>query len=1106
MSQLRSVALVLLLAVPQCTDQGGVKVGLELPQADGEVTAVFDTQLERTSAPADLVELEAVPEMWADHDGAADVVENCGPGEGCFLAPCEQNSDCDSGWCVQHMGESVCSRACQEECPEGWGCKQVAGTDPDVVFICVSTYANLCKPCASGSDCTSPGGSADACLSYGAEGNFCGGGCGTEMGCPWGFSCQLSTTTDGVELSQCVADADVCPCTGTSVALGLWTPCGWENEFGLCEGKRVCLEGGLGECDALVPAAELCNGLDDDCDGEIDEEGNTDSGLACDDGNSCTEDVCQGAGGCDFVPLDGGECLDGNPCTVADHCVAGVCVGDPVMCEDENPCTDNVCMENGGCQYPVNSANCDDEDPCTVGDSCVEGDCQGYAVACDCQIDQDCAALEDGDLCNGTLVCDTDGLPFQCVVDPETEVACAAPEGVDAPCLEPACDAATGACSLVPANDGFACSDGDACTLSDSCLDGVCAAGLAANCNDGNPCTDDSCEANGGCVHTDNSLACDDGDVCTVGNQCVGGECVATGILACDDGNVCTVDLCDSLIGCTHQPGPGICDDGNSCTTGDHCDGGKCVFSGVTQCADDNPCTTDSCDVESGCVFSLNEAPCDDGDLCTYGDHCHLGACIDSGSIDCDDGNGCTDDSCTALGGCAHVPNAAICDDSNFCTTNDKCVAGVCQAGGNLTCDDGSSCTLDVCAWDQGCQFLPLPNGSDCVQDGICLGECQAGVCLDLASEVCDGQDNDCDGKVDEDYPDTDADKQADCVDVDDDGDGSLDLDDCLPLDPGVHPGADEICGNGIDEDCSGADMPDSDNDGVCDPVDLCPDGDDSADDDNDGVPDDCDVCPDHADGLDADEDGVPDGCDICHAGNDADDEDNDTIPDACDVCPGGDDLIDADNNGIPDACDSECLGLDANGDGIGDNCELSVLIVDGYGSDRLHDFLVGWGFSVSVVGGGSLGAGYDYSGYDVVGFMYDSSIANAAHLASENAAGKVGIVFPRGDSVVDDFGMGSAGYYQSGAFSIGDNTHFISQVFQPGVLDLSYTYKSRLKSPTGNVKVLGTVEEASLVVHKHYRRVVTPYYAHTDQMPWSSDAAVLTWRSYVWAAGFGGQ
>ena len=59
------------------------------------------------------------------------------------------------------------------------------------------------------------------------------------------------------------------------------------------------------------------------------------------------------------------------------------------------------------------------------------------------------------------------------------------------------------------------------------------------NCDDGNPCTVDSCDPVSGCVHL---------------------------LTTCDDGQICTVDACDPATGqCTHTPAN--CDDGNACTT-----------------------------------------------------------------------------------------------------------------------------------------------------------------------------------------------------------------------------------------------------------------------------------------------------------------------------------------------------------------------------------------------------------------------------------------------------------------------------------------------------------------------------------------------------------
>ena len=113
------------------------------------------------------------------------------------------------------------------------------------------------------------------------------------------------------------------------------------------------------------------------------------------------------------------------------------------------------------------------------------------------------------------------------------------------------------------------------------------------------------------------------------------------------------------------------------------------------------------------------------------------------------------------------------------------------------------------------------------------------------AAEACDAVDSDCDGDLNDGFLDTDQDGTIDCDDLDDDGDGSLDVNDCAPLDDQRHPGADESC-DAIDSDCDGdllEGLPDEDGDGLpdCDvgDDDSSGDDDDSAGDDDDSSGDD---------------------------------------------------------------------------------------------------------------------------------------------------------------------------------------------------------------------------------------------------------------------------
>jgi len=142
--------------------------------------------------------------------------------------------------------------------------------------------------------------------------------------------------------------------------------------------------------------------------------------------------------------------------------------------------------------------------------------------------------------------------------------------------------------------------------------------------------------------------------------------------LPCDDGNPCTDDSCAPASGCAYAPNSLPCDDQNACTITDCCVDGGCVGVGSLDCDDDNPCTKDSCEPASGCAWDAQAGPCSDGDLCTVGDACAGGVCVAGPAADCDDGIGCTVDSCIPASGCQNVPLDAYCVDQNDCT-QDSC-------------------------------------------------------------------------------------------------------------------------------------------------------------------------------------------------------------------------------------------------------------------------------------------------------------------------------------------------------------------------------------------------------------------------------------------------
>jgi subtilisin family serine protease len=96
------------------------------------------------------------------------------------------------------------------------------------------------------------------------------------------------------------------------------------------------------------------------------------------------------------------------------------------------------------------------------------------------------------------------------------------------------------------------CNDGDPCTT-DRCEAGRCAA--PGSCDDGNPCNGvETCQPEaGGCVpgvQVADGTPCPDGTLCNGDETCLGGLCTAGTPLVCADGDTCTQDVCTPEGGC----------------------------------------------------------------------------------------------------------------------------------------------------------------------------------------------------------------------------------------------------------------------------------------------------------------------------------------------------------------------------------------------------------------------------------------------------------------------------------------------------------------------------------------------------------------------------
>jgi hypothetical protein len=139
--------------------------------------------------------------------------------------------------------------------------------------------------------------------------------------------------------------------------------------------------------------------------------------------------------------------------------------------------------------------------------------------------------------------------------------------------------------------------------------------------------------------------------------------------------------------------------------------------------------------------------------------------CTSNGSP-LDDHNACTIDSCNPSTGVVHTPRPAgtSCSDGNLCNGVETCDAGGSCQGIAPIVDDHNPCTADACDPRLGVTHTALALGSSCSDGNRCngaetcndSGQCLPGTPPDPAllppDVTCDGVDDDCDGRADDDY------------------------------------------------------------------------------------------------------------------------------------------------------------------------------------------------------------------------------------------------------------------------------------------------------------------------------------------------------------------
>lgn len=677
------------------------------------------------------------------------------------LRQCSTNAECsDDNVCTNDICSSgACSHSNNTaSCSDGNAC----------------TVGDSCSAgsCHSGSapDCSNAG---DQCNTASCDPSGLEGNCSIQTPRPNGTTCNddlFCTVNDVCTGGVCSGDAKDCSSSSDQCNTGVC-----DEDADSCTAEPVA--DGTGCDDGLYCSVNdactsgVCGGSDRDCSQSADQCNSA----------SCNEDANE----CLPVPLpDGTGCEDGQFCTVADSCTAGLCGGTPRDCSGHSDqCHNGTCDEEANeCMATplADGSSCDDELYCTVDDACQNGICEGSPRDCSAQSDQCNAGL-----CNESLdACLAQPLPDQTACDDSNACTvgdsclsgqCASGDAVDCsglngPCTVASCNPSGNSanCDVIsPVEDGTSCDDGAYCTSGESCLLGECQGGSmpcgdglycdeganacvecieAAHCDDGVSCTDDACESHV-CVHRandelcpDNELYCDGVEYCDAELGCVhtGGPCPpgefcdeATDSCGdclvdadCNDSVPCTVDSCVSG-GCVYTPDDGLCqDDGYHCNGLEYCDAAEGCLSAGDPCKEGSYCNEEA----NSCDECLVDDHCDDGDPCTISHACVSGACTAGLPVDCSNsGSACTVASCDpsgAPGNCdilTPVADGTSCDDGAFCTVEDACMKGLC-AGSLRSCDhESNQCNQGVCDEDaDACRPLPVDDGASCTDSMFC--------------------------------------------------------------------------------------------------------------------------------------------------------------------------------------------------------------------------------------------------------------------------------------------------------------------------------------------------------------------------------------------------
>ncbi len=647
-----------------------------------------------------------------------------------FGCPCKANEQCEGGFCVNSTFGYICTQECVTECPdpEYYECKGMTGFGPDMVFLCIPKSVPLCQPCESNDQCED-----GICVSV-AGAMRCTATCDQGKACPVGYECN-----EALDEPVCFPASGDCSCIEKT--RGTIRTCEVSNGFGVCKGIETCdPEVGFVDCTAATPASESCDGFDNDCDGQLDD------GLG--DPPVCGTGVCTAVGVCAGV-------------------LGWQCDAPPVEAE--------------ACDFKDN-----DCDGSVDEDFAPDGSYSGLNHCGTCN--HDCV----GTIPNAVEVCDAGGPVPQCAVGecdpgyfqwnayqclPEGQVLCK-PCSSDLECGGGTCISALGgsfctqSCLATPCPESFECvpvggEEGKWCLPISGACD--CFDELAGSTK---PCVASGDLGSCGGVQTCNPLlgwspcsasapkeeSCDglDNDCDGIPDDGFGGgkECEKTvvGIGTCKGNQYCAGNLgivCDAPTptqeNCDYADNDcdGQVDEdflvGGKFATLHHC--GACnkdcdgAFPHATAFCDGSPavpeCKVQTC--EQG-YFKLNDYQCVPAQAveckpCVTDLDCYALKCVPL-----EEGSYCLDP-CDGGGGC---PEAHHCETLDIYGTicvpdSGSCVCSATTAGAKKGCTVSND--LGTCFGFETCD--PAKGWTDCT----------AGT---PAEEVCDGQDNDCNGIADD--------------------------------------------------------------------------------------------------------------------------------------------------------------------------------------------------------------------------------------------------------------------------------------------------------------------------------------------------------------------